>query len=145
MYYGIFCFGWFYWLWVVRAIIQSNSKKNRAMRTSHKTPLKSTTNTRENQEIIYKNQANNEDNHERTKERKDCENNNKPASEPRNNNKHNNGCLSVLRKRVLVCPCFLVWVFFLFRIFCIASLWLHLPVTLWRNYLNNQNKRTKEA
>lgn len=74
----------------------------------------------ENQEINHKNQGNNEDNHERTKERQDCENHNKPASEPRNHNKHNNGCLSVLWKRVLVCPCFLVWVFFLFCIFCIA-------------------------
>ena len=34
-------------LTVVRAIIQSNPKKKRAIRTSHKTPLKSTTNTRE--------------------------------------------------------------------------------------------------
>ena len=76
----------------------------------------------ENQVINHKNQAKNEDNNERTKERKDCENHNKPASEPRNHNKHNNGCLSVLRERVLVCPCFLVWVFFLFCIFCIALL-----------------------
>ena len=76
----------------------------------------------ENQEIKHKNQTNNENNLERTKERKDSENHNKPASEPRNHNKHNNGCFSVLRKWVLVCPCFLVWVFFLFCIFCIASL-----------------------
>ena len=34
-------------LTVVRAIIQSNPKNKRAIRTSHKTPLKSTTNPRE--------------------------------------------------------------------------------------------------
>ena len=33
----------------------------------------------ENQEINHKNQTNNENNHERTKERKDCENHNKPV------------------------------------------------------------------
>ena len=43
---------WYFLLWlilltVLRTIIQSNPKKKRAMRTSHKTPLKSTTNTRE--------------------------------------------------------------------------------------------------
>lgn len=43
---------WYFLLWlilltVVRAIIQSNPKKKRAIRTSHKTPRKSTTNTRE--------------------------------------------------------------------------------------------------
>ena len=76
----------------------------------------------ENQEINHKNQTNNENNHERTKGRKDSENNNKPASEPRNHNTHNNGCFSVLRKQVLVCPCFLVWVLFPFLIFFVASL-----------------------
>ena len=97
----------------------------------------------ENQEINHKNQENNENNHERPKETKDSENHNKPASEPRNHNKQNNGCFSVLLKRVLVCPCFLVWVLFLFLIFCITSLWLHLSATP-RNYHDNHNKEPKK-
>lgn len=142
MYYGIFCFGWFYWL--LKGLLFKATPRRRELwepATKHHSRVQQTI---ENQEINHKNQANNENNHERTKERKDCENHNKPASEPRNHNKHNYGCFSVLRKQVLVCPCFLVWLLFLFLIFCIASLWLHLSAKP-RNYHNNQNKRTKEA